>query len=597
MSLASLVVELSANTAKFQSDMGKAVHMAERGAYAIKAAFASLGIGIGVMALANFAKETVKAVAALDDMAERTGAAVEKLSQFAAVASVGGHSTETVEMGLIRLAKALGGVDEKSSAAKEALASIGLNALDIRKLDPADALKVIAERLDTYKDGMGKTALAQALFGRSGGQLLPFLKDLAEQTEKLRVVTAEEAAEAERLEKDFKRMQLASAEFKKGLLLDLLPALTEITGAMVLARKEGEGLWSSMFEGAKAAIAAVMRWNNAGDINKLNKQIVEMTDSLLAMESGRTNAVGAGYSDKQKADLRARIDDLIKQRDALENVQAAVKGLEPPKFVKPEVPFAEPKATADGKDKALQEYLRVFKLREADAEEQKKLSAEIAKYKLDLFNTEQEELTKMLNKGQEDYYKYIETIEEEAVRKGQEYLKLQKAATDEMTEFWKQAAHNMQSAMSDFFFDVMQGNLSDLAGNFKRTIDRMVANVLAAKAATALFGPEFGKGGEIGGLVKQGIGWLGGLFGGGNNMAGYQTGLEGFATGTDYVPRTGLAVVHQGEAIIPAAENVGGRSVVINMNINTPDANSFRASRGQIAADMSVALAGARRHM
>ena len=37
--------------------------------------------------------------------------------------------------------------------------------------------------------------------------------------------------------------------------------------------------------------------------------------------------------------------------------------------------------------------------------------------------------------------------------------------------------------------------------------------------------------------------------------------------------------------------------VTINMNVNTPDANSFRASRGQIIADMSMAMAGARRNL
>jgi hypothetical protein len=47
-------------------------------------------------------------------------------------------------------------------------------------------------------------------------------------------------------------------------------------------------------------------------------------------------------------------------------------------------------------------------------------------------------------------------------------------------------------------------------------------------------------------------------------------GGEGYASGTDYVPRTGLALVHQGERIIPASENMGG-GVVVNV-INPPGA-------------------------
>lgn len=72
--------------------------------------------------------------------------------------------------------------------------------------------------------------------------------------------------------------------------------------------------------------------------------------------------------------------------------------------------------------------------------------------------------------------------------------------------------------------------------------------------------------------------------------------LPSFDVGTDYVPRTGPAIVHQGERIVPAGENRGGnRDSPIIMNITTPDANSFRASRSQIANDMLTAAQRARR--
>ena len=41
-------------------------------------------------------------------------------------------------------------------------------------------------------------------------------------------------------------------------------------------------------------------------------------------------------------------------------------------------------------------------------------------------------------------------------------------------------------------------------------------------------------------------------------------GIPRFANGTDYVPRTGLALIHQGEKIIPAAQNNGG-GVTVNV--------------------------------
>jgi hypothetical protein len=65
-------------------------------------------------------------------------------------------------------------------------------------------------------------------------------------------------------------------------------------------------------------------------------------------------------------------------------------------------------------------------------------------------------------------------------------------------------------------------------------------------------------------------GALASAFGGaGGSMAGAAvTGVPGYASGTDYVPRTGLALVHQGERITPAGQNGGGVTIVQNLNVS-----------------------------
>jgi hypothetical protein len=50
--------------------------------------------------------------------------------------------------------------------------------------------------------------------------------------------------------------------------------------------------------------------------------------------------------------------------------------------------------------------------------------------------------------------------------------------------------------------------------------------------------------------------------------------LDSFAIGTDYVPRTGIYKLHQGEAVIPAAQNNGGNGGSTfngDINIHIPD--------------------------
>lgn len=53
-------------------------------------------------------------------------------------------------------------------------------------------------------------------------------------------------------------------------------------------------------------------------------------------------------------------------------------------------------------------------------------------------------------------------------------------------------------------------------------------------------------------------------------------GIAGFEFGTDYVPRTGLAVLHQGEAVVPASQNAGG-GLQATFNISAWDASSVQS--------------------
>jgi hypothetical protein len=62
-----------------------------------------------------------------------------------------------------------------------------------------------------------------------------------------------------------------------------------------------------------------------------------------------------------------------------------------------------------------------------------------------------------------------------------------------------------------------------------------------------------------------------------------------FATGTPYVPRTGLALIHQGERIIPAEQNrqgnFGGQSIQVNggITVNVQGGNETPATAREIA--------------
>ena len=175
---------------------------------------------------------------------------------------------------------------------------------------------------------------------------------------------------------------------------------------------------------------------------------------------------------------------------------------------------------------------------------------------------------------------------ETTLRKQQEALEAQKKMLKEANEFTRQAARNMQDAMGTFFFDVFERRTTDLAGSFRVMLHRMMADLAASKLSGLLFG-DYGKSNQIGGLLGAGIGKLGGLFAQSSPMDLSGFGVPEYATGTDYVPRTGLALVHQGERITPAGQNNGGPTIVQNIQVGG------NVTQADIPAILSAARQGA----
>lgn len=142
-------------------------------------------------------------------------------------------------------------------------------------------------------------------------------------------------------------------------------------------------------------------------------------------------------------------------------------------------------------------------------------------------------------------------------------------------------------AVEDSFGTMLQ----DLASNTKslkdalldmfRSIEREISRLAAQNIGKALFGAGTSGGGFLNSV-------FGSLFGG----------LPSFDVGTAYVPRDMVAVVHQGERIVPASENRpgGAGSMIVNQHFAITGAADAR-SQGQLAAAAAMGLHRARRNI
>lgn len=91
-------------------------------------------------------------------------------------------------------------------------------------------------------------------------------------------------------------------------------------------------------------------------------------------------------------------------------------------------------------------------------------------------------------------------------------------ATDEMSEFARQAARNMQSSFADFLFDPFKDGVSGMVRGFADALRRMAAEAAAAKIFEAIGAwgkANAGAGGFVGTLAK-----FAGMFAGGGRAAG-----------------------------------------------------------------------------
>lgn len=117
----------------------------------------------------------------------------------------------------------------------------------------------------------------------------------------------------------------------------------------------------------------------------------------------------------------------------------------------------------------------------------------------------------------------------------------------------------------------------------------------------------------VSGLLNQGFSSLGGMFGGaGQSLGSVQAfadgGIVGQPTYFGMGRNLGLMGEAGAEAILPRARGSdgklgvsaggqGGQAVHVTLNISTPDAQSFRRSKGQMSSTIARAVARGRRSL
>lgn len=313
----------------------------------VKGALAAVGATVGAGAMVALMNDVLKANAALDDMAEKTGASVERLSAMEQVAKIGGHSMDSVAEGAARMIKGLKGADEEGQNAGRALAFLGVQAKDSqgRFRDVGDIMIDVARAMARYEDGGNKVSLVQDLMGRGAAALLPYLKDLAEEGNIQAKLTAEQAAQAEKLEKNMNRLRIVFEDARRDLVVGLTPALVKFTGRLLDAVKATGGLASGLLFAVGGRVGGSPQ-EVQGQIADIDRRLADL-DKATKPETSWRDWARIGNSSRPGSERRVNpltnidnqleIGRLIQRREFLER-QLTRMMQDPANFVGPQRP-------------------------------------------------------------------------------------------------------------------------------------------------------------------------------------------------------------------------------------------------------------------
>lgn len=305
--LGSLVVKLALQHAEFTGGLDKSEQAALAASKRIQDTFdgmksriantagaiaGGLAAGFTVAAFKNIIQGSIDTGAALDDLRQQTGATVEGLSAMLAVGKFNDVGPERLGAAMNKLATNLAGATEESKGTGKALEYLGINLEDFRKLKPEEQMTTLAKSLAELPEGANKSAVAMAILGKEGAQLLPFMNDLASVGELQAKMTTEQAAAAANLDDNLKRLAMSGDGWKKELANGMIPAL-DLGAQALLDVMNGTGGLREKVKGL-AGDGSIKEWTHNAIIGF--SYVADVVQGLMSLFPIMGKAIGAAMA-------------------------------------------------------------------------------------------------------------------------------------------------------------------------------------------------------------------------------------------------------------------------------------------------------------
>ncbi|MCH2393095.1 phage tail tape measure protein [Oceanibaculum sp.] len=284
---------------------------------------AAAGIGTVTLAFAGFLR-AAREIAALDDVAQTLGINVEALQELRFAASESGIAVGTADMALQRFIRRSAEAARGTGEALGALNELGVSARDFNgQMKPAEQLiREVADALQRVPSEADRVRIAFKLFDSEGVAMLRMLKDGSDGLDRFAqdardlglVIDSEMVARAAEAENHLGTLAQVMDTKLKVALLELTPVIDGIATKLLSAAKEARYLWDAFEPPEEHSIVTVER-----NLAELQERATQLRQAI-----GSAEHAGGGLFDQLFGDP----DALARQRDELEKVERAIRGLE-----------------------------------------------------------------------------------------------------------------------------------------------------------------------------------------------------------------------------------------------------------------------------
>ncbi len=560
-SLGSLVIELAANTAKLQSDMGKAVGIVERGANGMKNAMGRLGaIATGGL-IAKLGLDAIEFGDNLNKAAIKAGVSGKAISELAYAAKQSDVDLSSLSTALRKMQIAMSEAGNGSKQPIQALAALGLTLTNLKALSPDQQFELLADRISRLKDPADRARAATELFGKAGADLLPMFEQGAAGIRSAR-------EEAQRLGQSFgdetlkrladaddsiKRLKSSFSAFALTATAELAPALSKTldnitaiaTGDKILRLRADIDFLQRMSERGGGYLAWTKElgygWQSAADAAERMKGLQLELDRITAPKrrpGGRERpASSPGFA--TGADLE------------IDAVSVTAKHIDKTKLL------------AETNDYLFAKY--IDGVRASIAMEQEWASITAVDTRAGISDAE-------------DAWDALQSKSDDAVE--QTFTKLA-----QMTVYAEQAARNMQDALAQFLFDPFHDGLDGMLRGFIDTIRKMVAETAAAKIFGSKKSGGLGLGDAIGSFTKS----LFGFANGGSILPGGSGGIDSQVVAFRKSPS------EQVDIYTPGQRGGGGTVVHMHNDFRGATVDAIKYFQQMVPSIVQAAIDGSRR--